>query len=247
MRVVATIEARMTSSRLPGKVLMPLLKKPALERMIERVKYARYIDEIVVATTVNKTDDPIVELCGRLGVGYYRGSEEDVLNRVLNTARNAKADLICELTGDCPLIDPLIIDQVVTAHCSGSYDHTSNFLNQRTFPVGLDVQVFPTKVLEEVSRLTDDPIDHVHVSYFIYCNPKLFRLNGITANPEVFGPDIRITLDTKEDYKLIQKIYTFLYNESSIFYAKDIVKFIKDNPELMTINRHVRQKTAEEG
>ncbi len=247
MKVVATIEARMTSSRLPGKVLMPLLEKPALERMIERIKHARYIDEIVVATTVNKADNPIVELCDRLGVSCYRGSEEDVLERVLIAARNVKADLICELTGDCPLIDPLIIDNVIIAHRSGSYDHTSNFLNQRTFPIGLDVQVFPTHVLEKVAVLTDDPIDRVHVSYYIYCNPKLFRLNGITANPEVFGPDIRITLDTKEDYEFIQKIFTALHREDSIFYARDIVKFIKKNPELMNINRHIRQKVAAEG
>ena len=247
MKIVATIEARMTSSRLPGKVLLPLAGRPALERMIERIKLARYVDEIVVATTVNTDDDLIVELTERLGVGCFRGSENDVLARVLGAAQAAKANLICELTGDCPLIDPMIIDQVIVSHLSGSFDYSSNIFNQRTYPVGVDVQVFSTDILSRVDELTNDPIDRVHVSCFIYHNPKLFRLNGIFASPEQFGPDIRITLDTEDDYQLIDRIYQAMDASGNVWSCSEIVAWLKGQPELLAINRNVRAKTLEEG
>ncbi len=215
--------------------------------MIERVRHARYVDEIVVATTVNKADDPIIDLCEKIGVSHFRGSEYDVLTRVLGAARSVNADFICELTGDCPLIDPLIIDDVIISHLSGNFDYTSNSLWRPSFPVGMDTQVFATDVLKRVSELTDDPIDRVHVSYFIYSNPRLFRLNGITADPQVFGPDIRITLDTAEDYELIGKVFNALYRDGEMFYAKDIVAWFRENPEMLQINKHIKQKAAEEG
>jgi spore coat polysaccharide biosynthesis protein SpsF len=215
--------------------------------MVERVRLARYIDEVVVATTTNKDDDPIQKLCRDIGVRCHRGSEDDVLARVLGAADAAEADLICELTGDCPLVDPLIIDQVILAHLSGSYDYTSNIFNERTYPDGLDVQVFWTEVLRRVDRLTDDPIDRVHVSCFIYHNPKLFRLNGIVASPNQFGPDIRITLDTHEDYELINRLFEVMDERGQFYFAADIVAWLKENPDVMNINSGVRTKALEEG
>jgi spore coat polysaccharide biosynthesis protein SpsF len=247
VRVAATIEARMASTRLPGKVLLPLAGKPALHMMIERIKHSGYVDDIIIATTTNKEDAQIENLALKLGVKCYRGSEEDVLSRVLEASKTYKVDLICELTGDCPLIDPVIIDQVITAHLSGNYDYTSNTFTHRTFPRGLDVHVFPVSVLERTAELTSDPIDRVHVSYFIYTNPKLFKLNGVYANPEVFGPDIRITLDTFEDYEIIGSIYSALYKPGEVFLAKDIIKYLKDNPDIAEKNRSVRQKAVHEG
>ena len=247
MKIVATIEARMRSSRLPGKVLRPLGGQPALQRMIERIRLSRYVDEICIATTTNRADDPIIELAENLDVNHFRGSEEDVLTRVLLAAHSVKADLICELTGDCPLIDPYIIDQCILSHLSGSYDYTSTFAHYATYPIGFDTQIFPVSVLQRVAAMTDDPIDHVHVSCFIYHNPKLFRINGIHAAPEQFGPDIRLTLDTPEDYKLIGKIFDAMDAAGQVWYAKDIVKHLKANPELLKINRHVRKKTLDEG
>ena len=247
MKIAAIIEARMRSTRLPGKVFLPVLGKPVIEMMVERIKHARYIDKIIIATTTDKSDDRIEELCKRLDIDCYRGSEDDVLSRVLEAARAHKVDLICELTGDCPLIDPIIIDQVVTMYMSGFYDYTANGFNEQTYPRGLDVKVFPTSVLEKTAKLTTNAIDHVHVSCFIYHNPKIFRLGGITAPAAVFGPDIRITLDTAEDYELIKRIFEALYKKNKIFLAKDIVKYLRDNPELLKINRHVRQKDIDEG
>lgn len=246
-KIVATIEARMTSSRLPGKVLLPLGGKPALERMIERIRFARYIDEIVVATTVNDADDPIVELCERVGAGYFRGSEDDVLERVLGAAHEYDADYICELTGDCPLIDPVIIDSTITSHLRGTYDYTSSNLFHYTFPIGFDTQIFATPVLEKVAGLTDDPIDRVHVSCFIYHNPKIFKLNGHNANPEEFGPQIRLTLDTKEDYEVIKTVFEALHREGDFFSARGIMAWLKKNPEILEVNRKVRKKALEEG
>lgn len=138
----------MSSTRLPGKVMRPILGRPMLARLIERVSAARLIDQIIVATTGNPADDPVQALAETLGVGCHRGSEEDVLNRVLDAAHEFSADLIVEITGDCPLCDPGVIDSIVSTYQAHSYDYVSNIL-KRTFPRGLDVQVFPTRVHRE--------------------------------------------------------------------------------------------------
>jgi len=246
MKIVATIEARMRSSRLPGKVLLPFLEKPSLEIMIERVRASKYIDEIVIATTTNESDDAIAELGKRLGINVFRGSEEDVLARVLGAAESAGADLLVKLTGDCPLIDPIIIDQTITAHLSGEYDYTSNLLNERTFAIGLDTEVLWLDTLRRVAKATDDPMDRTHVTCFIYHNPRIFKLHGITANAYTQSGDLRITLDTKEDYELISKIFELLYPQNAQFGAKDIIKLLRTNPEIKAINSHIRQKRVEE-
>lgn len=247
MKITATIEARMTSSRLPGKVLMPFGGIPALQVLIERVRRARYIDDIVVATTVNDTDDAIADLCSRLGIQCWRGSEDDVLQRVLDAARSTGADMICELMGDSPFIDPLLIDNTITAHLSGSYDYTSNFFPVNTFPLGFAVQVFPVAILERVEQLTQDPVDRAHVSCFIYHHPRLFRLHGVAANAENFGPDIRVALDTRSDYELMTKLFDALYPALPEFRARDIVAYVRAHPDLLMLNRHVRPKAIEEG
>lgn len=246
MKIVATIEARMSSSRLPGKVLMPFLGRPSLKMMIERIKQSRYIDEIVIATTTDKSDDSIEKLGSSLGVTVYRGSEDDVLARVLGAAESVNADLLVKLTGDCPLIDPIIIDQTITAHLSGDYDYTSNLLNERTFAVGLDTEVLWIDTLRRANESTSTPMDRTHVTCYIYHNPQFFKLHGITANAHTQSGDLRITLDTKEDYELIKKIFETLYPDNMEFRAKDIVKLLRTNPELKNINSSVRQKKVEE-
>src|SRR3954470_1753619 len=154
-RVVATIEARMTSSRLPGKVLLPAVGKPLLELMVARLRRSRHVDEIVIATTEDASSDPLEELAERLGIGCFRGSENDVLARVLGAAQAYDAEWIVEVTGDCPLIEPVVVDRVVERFAEGGADYCSNTLEQ-TFPRGMDVQVFPAAVLGEVAGLTDD-------------------------------------------------------------------------------------------
>ena len=165
---MASVEARMTSSRLPGKVLMESLPGVSmLEYMINRVKKSNNIDDIIVATTINKEDDPIVELCKKLKVKFFRGSEDDVLLRVLNAHEHFKSDIIVELTGDCPLIDYELIDKIIDVYNNNNYDYVSNS-HVRSYPDGFDVQVFSTKLLGEVSLLTKDSYDRENVSSFIY-------------------------------------------------------------------------------
>ena len=243
MRTVATIEARMTSTRLPGKILSPILGQPMLERLIERLRRARRLDDIWVATTDNATDDPTEELARRLGTGCFRGSELDVLDRVLKTAHAAAAEVIVEITGDCPLIDPIVVDRLVETYLANQYDFVSNVLH-RTYPVGLDTRIFSTAVLERVASLTDDPVDHEHVSLYIYEHPELFSLH----NEESGLPDaeevgkMRLTVDTPEDLALIQAIYEELYPSKPDFTLPDILDLLNRRPELLALNQHIQAK-----
>jgi len=243
--IVATIEARMTSTRLPGKVMKPVIGRPVLELLIERLKKSRYIDEIVVATTINNTDQPIIDLCSLLGIKYYRGSEDDVLKRVLDAAKSVSGDIIVEITGDCPFVDPGIVDECIKTYLNGNYNYVSNVIT-RSYPRGLDVQVFPVSVLEEVNELTNNPIDHEHVSLYIYEHPERYRLKNITAPDELFWPDLGITLDTPEDYELICGIYEELYPLDPDFKAADIVDLLRKRDDLVEINREIMRKIPHE-
>ena len=161
MKVVASIEARMGSSRLPGKSIRKILDKPMLELMIERVKECKEVDDIVVATSSNKKDNVIAELASKLDVNYFRGSENDVLDRVLNAAKMIKADVIVELWGDCPLIDPEILDDLVTFYKKNNLDCIGTSLPnfKKEFPLGISALIFSTKILDDVSKITKNPED----------------------------------------------------------------------------------------
>lgn len=237
MKIVAIVQARMGSSRLPGKMMKPILGKPVLELLIERLKRVKLLDEIVIATTTNKKDKVLEHLSKKLKVKCFRGSEEDVLGRVLKAAKNVKADLIVEITGDCPLIDPDITTKCIKLFLKGNYDYVSNACLKKTFPRGLAVQVFPVKVLEEVNSLTDDPKDHEHVSLYIYNHPEKYRLKNYPASGDLYWPELIITLDTAQDYKLIKIIFEELYPKNPEFTVYDIVKFLRHRPELVTLNQ----------
>src|SRR4051812_27539360 len=239
-RVVCTIEARMTSTRLAGKVLMPAVGKPLLELMVERLRHARHLDEIVIATTEDPSSEPLCELAERLGIGCFRGSEDDVLARVLGAARAYDAELIVELTGDCPLIDPAIVDRVIERFLEGDADYVSNVL-ERTYPRGMDTQVFPTAVLADVAERTDDPNDREHVSLYIYEHPERYRLVGvISEKPE--SAQYRLTVDLPEDYELIRTIFEELYPRDPAFGLDAILALLEERPEFAELNRHVEQK-----
>ncbi len=241
MKIVATIEARMDSSRLPGKILKEVYGKPMLERLVERVRRAKLIDEIVVATTTAPNDQATVEACQKMGVKCFRGSSEDVLDRVLKAAQTHKADLIVELTGDCPLLDPEIIDSVISRYLENGYDYVSNVI-ERTFPRGMDTQVFSVKVLERVNRLTQDPVDHEHVSLYIYEHPETFQLGNVAAPAELRRPELRLTVDTQEDLMLVREIYSRLYPAKPVFSLKDVIHLLDAELELKDINAHIQQK-----
>lgn len=243
MKTKAIIEARMTSSRLPGKVMLPICGKPEIALLIERLKLSATLDGIVLATTNNDTDDVLAEQAAELGVECFRGSEDDVLDRVLKAALATGTDVIVEVTGDCPLVDWTILDSLVTIHRGGQFDYVSNTL-RRSYPRGMDVQVFSTAVLADVARRTDDPVDHEHVSLYIYEHPELYRLHNMESGlPEKWW-DTRLTLDTDEDYRLISRVFEALYAKSPAFRLGDILNVLEQNPQWLQINEAIKQKAV---
>jgi spore coat polysaccharide biosynthesis protein SpsF len=211
--------------------------------MIERLQYARTIDEIVVATTVNASDDPIVELAEELNVGCFRGSEEDVLARVLGAARHFEGDVIVETTGDCPLNDPAIVDKVVSDYKIGGADFVSNNLEYST-PIGTDVRVFSTESLAEIDRVTQDPTDREHVSLHYWEHPEKYRLRNVRTELPPGVTDLRLTVDTAEDFELVRLVFEDLYPKKKIFCLADILELFQRKPELAEINRDIQQKGA---
>ena len=241
MKIIATIEARMSSSRLPGKVLKPILGRPTLELLIDRLRQAKSLNEVVVATTTNTADDAIEAVTREIGVSCYRGSEDDVLDRVLKAAQSVNADVIVEITGDCPLIDPYVVDRLVECFLTNRFDYVANTL-LRTFPRGLDTQVFATRTLEEVSRLTQDPADREHVSLYIYEHPERFSLHNVESGLPEKHWQHRLTVDTPEDFALIETIFDRLYPQNPAFTLHDVIALLEREPELTEINQEIRQK-----
>jgi spore coat polysaccharide biosynthesis protein SpsF len=242
MKIVSTIEARMTSSRLPGKVMMEAAGKPMLQHLIERLQRVDLIDEIVIATTTNDTDDIMEDFAEKLGVKIFRGDEDDVMNRVIGAAQSVNAEIIVEITGDCPIIDPGIIEQTIHVYLNNKVDYVSNN-NVRSYPDGMDVQVFALDQLEKSSRMTDDALDHEHVTLHIRNNPELFSRINLFSTPELYFPDLGLTLDEKSDYNLLKRIIEHFYKiKKPFFTCLEVVNHLKDNPHLLEINQHVERK-----
>lgn len=235
----------MTSSRLPGKVMLPLAGKPSTERLVERLKRSSCIDEIIIATTTNEADNVLEDLAKRLGVQCFRGSEHDVLGRVLAAAQAHSGEVIVGVTGDCPLVDHRLVDRGIQEFFDHEVDYASNVVPV-SFPIGFDVQVFPTAVLAEVAGLTNDPIDRTHVSYYIYTHPEKYRLFYWPAEGEYYWPNLRVTLDEQADYELLNIIFERLLPINGDFTALEVIRFLRANPELLEINKHVRQKEPNE-
>lgn len=240
MRCVIIVQARMTSTRLPGKVLMPVLEKPLLAYELERLQRCQQADALVVATTTNTSDDPVAALCDALGVSVFRGSEQDVLSRYYGAARQAEAQTVVRVTADCPLIDPATVDQVI-AHfkaAQGSLDYVSNTL-VRSYPRGLDVEVFSRWALETAQQEATEPAHREHVTPFFYQNPQRFRLHCLEA-PEPWGHH-RWTVDTPEDFELIKRVLETLYPAKPDFDCRDVLTLLEQYPEWMALNAHIEQ------
>jgi len=241
MKVVAIIEARMASTRLPGKTLAPIMGRPMLALLIERLARSHLVQQIVVATTDRPEDVAIQQVAERLKAGCFRGSSEDVLDRVLRAAQEFKADLIVEVTGDCPLIDPAIVDQVVQKALETGCDYVGNFPH-RTYPRGLEVRAFPTKTLAEVATLTSDPADREHVSLYIYEHPDQYKVMYIESGLPERWREARLTVDTTEDLEVVRTVFENLYPENPNFGLVDIIGFLERKPEILEINRQTRDK-----
>ena len=245
-KIIATIEARMKSTRLPGKVLLPLAGIPTLLLLVRRMRHSRYLDDIVVATTVDKADDAIVKLCEASRITVFRGSELDVLSRVLGAARSAQADIIVEITGDCPLVSGELIDRGIAEFFKKTVAYASNDL-EASFPVGLSVQVIPLKVLAQVDSLTNDPIDRAHVSYYIYTHPETFALSKWMAHDDERAPDLRLTLDEEADYKVLSAVFDRFKASAESFTVAEAVAYLRERKDIAILNKQVRQKDANEG
>jgi spore coat polysaccharide biosynthesis protein SpsF len=238
MRTVGVIQARTGSTRLPGKVLLPLLGEPALVHVVRRVRSAGTLDAVVVATTTAPGDDSIAGLGAASGWTVVRGSEEDLLARYLLAARTEAADRIVRVTSDCPLIDPELIDAVVTALDRSGGDYASNTLPPRTYPRGLDVEAFTTAALERADDEDLDPRSREHATPYLYRHPELFQLVPVPGSEDHSGH--RWTLDTPADYELIRRIYDAL--GSATFSWREVLALVEANPAWSDLNRHVEQK-----
>lgn len=240
MKKIATIEARMTSSRLPKKVLMEACGKSLLELMIERVRRSKLLDDIVVATTINIEDDPIIEMCERIGCNYYRGSENDVLLRVLEAAKSYEAEIIVELTGDCPCIDWRHIDYLLKYYLEHDYDFVANNIVQ-TFPDGFDIRIFSTKALETVNCTTKDLKDHEHVSIYFPNNQDRFKCYNWHADGQENRPEYEITLDEKGDYEFIKRIFEALYPNNPDFKCSEVINFLDEHQDLLQYVKDIKR------
>ena len=239
MKIVAIVQARMGSTRFPGKVLKKIKNKPLIDYVIGRLKLSRSIDQIIIATSIKSQDDLIVNYAKEKGIKFFRGSEEDVLSRYYNAAKENNADVIVRITSDCPLIDPDIIDDLIANHIKNKADYTANII-KRTYPRGFDVEVFSIKSLIKSFDEADKKYYREHVTPYIREHPEKFKLYNIEAGNKLRRPEIRITVDTIEDFNLIGKIYENFDNID--FRAEEIIDFLDKNPQLLKINKHVKQK-----
>lgn len=233
----------MGSTRLPDKVMMEVVGTPILQLIIERLQHSRNIDEIVVATTTNPKDKAIANLCDNLNVKYFRGDEEDVLGRILSALLYYDADVGVEVFGDCPLIDPAIVDKIISFYIKNQdkYDFVSNDL-KTTYPPGVEVEVYNVKILEDASKRNSNRKIREHGTLYIRQHPEIYRLHNIEAPSELFYPNMEIELDTKEDYIVIKKIFEHLYPQKPDFNTYDVVDFLLKHPEIQRINNKIPRR-----
>jgi len=243
VRVVAIIQARMRSTRLPGKVLKNLGAETVLARVVNRTRRATLLDEIVVATTVELADDAIVQECGRLSIACFRGDERDVLDRYYRAAQKFAADAVVRITADCPLIDPELIDVAVRVFLDQKPDYATNSL-VATYPRGLDVEVFTAEALACAWHSAKEGYQRVHVTPYLYENPELFKIVSLTAEGDY--SKYRWTLDTAEDLEMVRAIYTH-FEQRGNFRWREVCRLMESQPELAEMNSHVRPKTLREG
>lgn len=236
MRVVATIESRMLSKRLPGKNARPLLGRPMLARLIERLERTRAVDVVCLATTTDPSDDPLCEIARDAGVEVYRGPIDDVMGRVLGAARAMGADVIAEVTGDCPLTDPDIMDAAIARYMQGDVDYVANILDELTFPAGFDVQVYATELLAEAAGNTSDAADRIDVTPYFHRNGGRYRLLNLRAPADLDRPQYWLCVDHPEDFEVISSVYSELYPSKPNFTARDVIAFLDGHPEIATRN-----------
>lgn len=241
MKVVAIIQARTGSTRLPGKVLLDLAGEPMLARVVARTRRATMIDEVVIATSTRPADNTIAEMCTTREWLCFRGSEEDVLDRYYRAAVAYDSDVVVRITSDCPLIEPQIVDRVIQAFMDRQpeVDYASNDLPKSTFPRGLDTEVIRIDALKRAWREDLNLASREHVTPYILHHPDFFRLHGIVEDADL--SHMRWTVDTEEDFALVRRIFAYFGHDH--FTWKEVVSLLNQYPQWLELNRHVQQKT----
>jgi len=239
--IIVIIQARMGSTRLPGKILKDIEGKSMLWHVVNRARYSKNINKIIIATTTNKDDDQVEDFCKTHNIVFYRGSENDVLDRYYKTAKLWDADIIVRITSDCPLIDPEVIDKVIYSYLKNknNFNGASNII-KRTYPRGLDTEVISFNTLERVWKEAKEDYQREHVTAFIYECGRMFKLYSVKNDEDL--SHYRWTVDEEKDLKFVREIYKLLYIEEKIFLMKDILSLLERKPFLRDINKDVGQK-----
>jgi len=242
-RIIASVEARMDASRLPGKMAMDIHGQPALARVFERLKQCELLDGIILATTISEKDDALVGLAAEMDIPVFRGSEEDVLQRVVDAQRKMESDVIVEICGDCPLIDPEIVDLAIETYLFNDCDVVTSGVKQ-SYPQGTEVQVFSFSALSDVEKRINDPAVREHVSLYFYENADTYKIHHLIAPRKLQVPSLRLQLDYKEDLDLIRAVYERLEPKfGGCFGVDEIIKLFDMEPSLRDINSSCEEKS----
>lgn len=235
-KVVALIQARMGSSRLPGKVLKPVMGRPMLWYLVQRLKQCQYIDEIAVATSSDVKDLPLLDFAAENGLGCYAGSENDLVDRLYQAGMKFDADAIVRVTGDCPLVDPVLADRVIKKYldAEGALDCATN-CQPRTYPDGLDVALYAMRALGQVWREVQDPFNREWFSCNFYEHPEKYTVGAVYQAQDL--SKLRWTLDYPEDLEFIREVLERLHCDSKTFLMQDVLDLLREHPELAEINR----------
>jgi len=235
VKILATIQARMGSSRLPKKIMLPILGKPVIWHIYKRLRFCKELDQICIATSTSDVDDSIEIFAKKNKISIYRGPEKDLIKRLLEAAKKFDAEAIVRVTGDCPLVDPQIVDEIVKIFKNGlKYEFISNTI-ERTFPDGLDVEIMSVEFLKELESQLMNQYDREYFVSYIMKNKTRYKCYSLKNNQDF--SHMRWTLDYPKDYDFIKKIFEILFNDSTVFHMKDILQLIKSNPELEKINK----------
>ena len=245
-KVIASIQARASSTRLPGKILKKICNKPMLLLMLERLSNAKLLDDIIVSTTNNKNDDEVYELAKSQGYKVFRGNEFDCLDRHYQAVKNVGAKFICKITPDCPLIDPKVVDTVIRYFLENKdrFDYVSN-VHPATYPDGLDVEMFSMSALEKSWKESKTEEEREHTTTYMWKHPTLFRIGSVVMPKEenLFTKE-RWTVDYPEDFQFVKAIYENLYDDGRIFLMEEILEFLKQRKDIKQINQHLVDHNA---
>lgn len=243
VKVGAIVQARIGATRLPGKVLEIITGEPMVWHVVNRLRLSKKLHNIILAIPDAKEDDVLEDFAREQNISYFRGSQQDVLSRYYEAAKTFHCEVVARITADCPLIDPEVVDQVIERHLASGADYTSNTI-ERTFPRGMDTEVFSRQTLERTYREARQPYEREHVTPYIYEHPNMFQLQNVEAQGEARRPEIRLTVDYQEDLELVRRICQSLGEKS--LRVVEVIRFLDANPSVAKINADCEQKPTKQ-